>query len=195
MGYLLLAGAWCVFFFSLAGSKLPTYILPAFPPLCLALGCFVARTAWHRSRWLIGLTAACWLLLACSHYLVIPHYARQRSPIDRLEELRASCDTGMPVVCFPRNVDSVAFYLGRTDFRTYRSKQLPDLVQALEQQPHTLVLFGHRNSPETLKLHLPPHLRMVDRKPLGICEMAVIERITVSRDENQVPPPCRPASR
>jgi 4-amino-4-deoxy-L-arabinose transferase-like glycosyltransferase len=177
MGYLLLAGLWCIFFFSLAGSKLPTYILPAFPPLCLVLGCFVARTDWRRSRWTIGLIAACWLLLACSHYFVIPKYARERSPIHRLEEVRAICVPEVPVVCFPRNVDSVAFYLGRADFRTYRSKELEQLVQALDQQPRTVILFGHRNSPETLKLHLPPHLRMVDRKPLGLCEIAVIERV------------------
>ena len=37
-GFWLLAGLWCVAFFSVSGSKLPTYILPAFPPLCLALG-------------------------------------------------------------------------------------------------------------------------------------------------------------
>jgi 4-amino-4-deoxy-L-arabinose transferase-like glycosyltransferase len=178
MGYLLLAGAWCVFFFSLAGSKLPTYILPAFPPLCLALGCFVARTDWHRSRWLVGLVTACWLLLACSHYVVIPAYARQRSPINRFEEVRARCgDPNVPVLCFPRNVDSVAFYLGRADFRTYRSKELDALVQALDEQPRTVILFGHRNSPETLARHLPAHLRMVERKSLGLCEMAVIERV------------------
>jgi 4-amino-4-deoxy-L-arabinose transferase-like glycosyltransferase len=178
LGYLLLAGLWCVFFFSLAGSKLPTYILPAFPPLCLALGCFIARTDLWRSRWTIGLIGACWLLLACSHFVVIPRYAQQRSPITRLEALRAACDAGTPVVCFPRNVDSVAFYLGRANFRTYRSKQVEELVQALDQQARTVILFGHRNSPETLKLHLPPHLRMVDRRPLGVCEMAVIERIS-----------------
>jgi 4-amino-4-deoxy-L-arabinose transferase-like glycosyltransferase len=177
MGYLSLAGVWCIFFYSLAGSKLPTYILPAFPPLCLALGCFIARTDWHRSRILIGLVAACWLLLACSHYVVIPHYARQHSPIQNFEEVRARCgDPNLPVVCFPRNVDSVAFYLGRADFRTYRSKQIDELVQALGQQERTVILFGHRNSPETLARHLPAHLRIVDRLPLGLCEMAVIER-------------------
>jgi len=178
LGYLLLAGLWCVFFFSLAGSKLPTYLLPAFPPLCLALGCFVARTDWHRSRGLIGLVAACWLLLACSHYVVIPAYARQRSPMHRFDELQVRCgDPNVPVLCFPRNVDSVAFYLGRSDFRTYRSKQLDELVQALHQQPRSVILFGHRNSPQTLQRHLPSHLRMVEPKAMGLCEMAVVERI------------------
>jgi hypothetical protein len=108
---------------------------------------------------------------------VIPEYARQKSPVGRLDEVRASCgDPEVPVLCFSRNVDSVAFYVGRADFRTYRSKQLDELLQALESHPRTVILFGHRNSPETLKQHLPPHLRMTERKPLGLCEMAVIER-------------------
>ena len=46
-GFWLLAGLWCVFFFSCSGSKLPTYILPAYPFLCLAIGEFVARTRWN----------------------------------------------------------------------------------------------------------------------------------------------------
>ena len=188
LGYLLLSGAWCVFFFSIAGSKLPTYILPALPPLCLALGCFVARTGWHRSRWLIGIMTAGWLLLACSHYFAIPTYAEKLSPIQHLKEMNLLCgDSSTPVVCFPRNVDSVAFYVGRSDFRTYRSKQISELVQALEQQPRTVVLFGHRNSPETLAWHLPPHLRMVERRPMGLCEVAVIERSEVHLS----PPPIK----
>jgi 4-amino-4-deoxy-L-arabinose transferase-like glycosyltransferase len=181
MGYLLLAGLWCVFFFSLAGSKLPTYILPAFPPFCLAVGCFVAGTDWHRSRWLIGLVAACWLVLAASHFVVIPNYARQKSPVNHLAEVQALCgDPDVPVLCFPRNVDSAAFYLGRSDFRTFRSKELAELVQALDRQPRTVVLFGHRNSPETLRLHLPPHLVMDEPRPLGLCAMAVIQRMPAS---------------
>jgi 4-amino-4-deoxy-L-arabinose transferase-like glycosyltransferase len=177
LGYMLVAGLWCVFFFSLAGSKLPTYILPAFPPLCLALGCFVARTDWCRSRTLIGAVATCWLLLCCSHFLVIPSYARERSPAYRFDELKAYCsDPNVPIFCFPRNVDSAAFYLGRSDFRTYRSKQLDEFIRALDQHPRSVILFGHRNSPKTLKCHLPAHLRMVENTPMGLCEMAVVER-------------------
>src|SRR5262249_19343159 len=37
LGFLLLAAGWCLLFFTLSGSKLPTYVLPAFPPLALAL--------------------------------------------------------------------------------------------------------------------------------------------------------------
>jgi dolichol-phosphate mannosyltransferase len=38
LGLLTLAAGWVVLFFSLSSSKLPTYILPAIPPLCLMLG-------------------------------------------------------------------------------------------------------------------------------------------------------------
>ena len=177
LGYVLLAGIGCVAFFSLAGSKLPTYILPAFPPLCLALGCFVTRTGWDRSRWMIGFVAACWLVLACSHYLVIPAIAWQRSPMNCPDEVHAWCaDSSVPVVCFPRNVDSAAFYLGRADFRTYRSKEIDELVRALASRPRTIVLFAHRNSPETLARHLPGRVRITARRKLGLCEMAVVER-------------------
>jgi dolichol-phosphate mannosyltransferase len=39
LGFFLLAFLWCLLFFSLAGCKRPGYILPAMPPLALALGC------------------------------------------------------------------------------------------------------------------------------------------------------------
>jgi 4-amino-4-deoxy-L-arabinose transferase-like glycosyltransferase len=42
LGFLLLSAGWCVLFFSLSGCKLPTYILPAFPMLALALGSYLA---------------------------------------------------------------------------------------------------------------------------------------------------------
>jgi dolichol-phosphate mannosyltransferase len=39
LGLFLLAFLWCLIFYSGAGSKRPGYILPALPPLALALGC------------------------------------------------------------------------------------------------------------------------------------------------------------
>src|SRR5262245_45120039 len=47
LGFLILAGGWCLLFFTLSGCKLPTYILPAFPPLALALGTFLAQSRWQ----------------------------------------------------------------------------------------------------------------------------------------------------
>jgi 4-amino-4-deoxy-L-arabinose transferase-like glycosyltransferase len=45
LGFYLLCFAWCATFFSLAGCKRATYVLPAFPPLALALGCYLAQRA------------------------------------------------------------------------------------------------------------------------------------------------------
>ncbi|MCI0460866.1 MAG: glycosyltransferase family 39 protein [Gemmataceae bacterium] len=42
LGLFLLASGWCVLFFSLSGCKRPGYVLPALPPLALALGCYLA---------------------------------------------------------------------------------------------------------------------------------------------------------
>ena len=84
-GFWLLAGVWCVFFFSCSGSKLPTYILPAYPFLCLALGEFVARSRWDRAastRLLIGAMAA---LVLWVHHVGLPWYAKERSPYGRPE--------------------------------------------------------------------------------------------------------------
>jgi 4-amino-4-deoxy-L-arabinose transferase-like glycosyltransferase len=41
LGFFLLASIWCFVFYSLAGSKRSGYILPAMPPLALALGCYL----------------------------------------------------------------------------------------------------------------------------------------------------------
>jgi dolichol-phosphate mannosyltransferase len=73
--FFLLACSWTVAFFSLAGCKRPAYILPALPPLALALGCYVdgvlprsrVRSAvvslfLHHSAW--ACRAAALLLLA-----------------------------------------------------------------------------------------------------------------------------------
>jgi hypothetical protein len=193
MGYLLLAGGWCVLFFSLSGCKLPTYVLPAFGPLCLAAGGFVAGTAWHRARAVRAAVAGCWLMVAAGHFALVPWYAAHRSPLKHADAVRALCDDpAVPVVCFPRNVDSVAFELGRADFRTYRSKHMAELFEDLGRQPRTVVLFGHRNSLATFRHHLPPHLRVtadhslrdplppllrpLGEYPIGLCDIAVVER-------------------
>ena len=41
LGFLLLSGLWSLLFFSLAGCKRAVYVLPALPPLALALGCYL----------------------------------------------------------------------------------------------------------------------------------------------------------
>jgi hypothetical protein len=60
LGFFLLAFGWCLVFFSAAGCKRPGYILPAMPPLALALGCHLdlvlPRRAFQRVQ-----TATAWV--------------------------------------------------------------------------------------------------------------------------------------
>jgi 4-amino-4-deoxy-L-arabinose transferase-like glycosyltransferase len=177
LGFYLLSGLWCLFFFSMSGSKLPTYILPAFPPLALALGAFVAATKWKDSGWTRGFIAAAFAFVMVGNYFLVPWYAESRSPMNRPEQVRELCgDPEVPVVCYPRQIDSVSFYLGRDDLRCYRSKVTDELVTDLQNNPRTVVLFSHRHSLEQLRNALPPGLEMTHTGPLGLCSLAVVEQ-------------------
>jgi 4-amino-4-deoxy-L-arabinose transferase-like glycosyltransferase len=191
-GFWLLAGGWCVFFFSCSGSKLPTYILPAYPFLCLAVGEFVARTRWNTAtstRLLVGGMATIMLL---AHHVAVPWYAKERSPMGRPELVdRFVNDPGVKVVCFPRNCDSVAFYHDRSDLRNVRTKDSNQLMVECHFRPRTVILFTHRDSLAGFKNTLPPSLMIVEtvtlkRKggswldklsgstPWGLCDVAVV---------------------
>src|SRR5260370_33819502 len=50
LGFFFASFVWCLMFFSAAGSKRPAYIMPALPPLSLALGCYLAAIVPER-RW------------------------------------------------------------------------------------------------------------------------------------------------
>jgi 4-amino-4-deoxy-L-arabinose transferase-like glycosyltransferase len=192
-GFWLLAGAWCVFFFSCSGSKLPTYILPAYPFLCLALGEFVARTRWNTAvstRVMIGAMAA--LVLFIHHY-GLPLYAKERSPFGRPELVeRFVDDHETKVVCFPRNCDSLAFYADRADMRNVRTKDVNQMFVDCHHRPRTVILFTHRESFAGFKQTLPPSLGIVEAvslrrthghalldrlfgsTPWGLCDVAVV---------------------
>ncbi len=198
LGFCLLAGGWCVLFFSLSGSKLPTYIVPAFPPLALALGYFWANTSSARGERAFRIALPVWgLLLLFTHAVALPWYAALRSPMGApAAELRSSCaDPAVTVCCYPRNCDSAAFYLGRDDLRPTRSKFVHLFVADLLTRERTVVLFTHNHSLEALKFALPPDLRvaravsfrrkvsgpalltkLIGDTPWGLCDLAVIER-------------------
>lgn len=202
LGFMLLAGGWCVLFFSLSGSKLPTYVLPAFPPLALAAGSYLVSSGWRRSRWPAAVAGTTFVLLLVAHHALVPWYAWYRSPWCRPEEVRPFfADPGTPVVCYPRNVDSLAFYLGRADLRNIRSRDIELLRTVVRQQPRTVILCTHRSSLLGLKQALPPEVHVVEerhfalskidglpeelsqriaelagRTPFGLCDVVVIER-------------------
>jgi 4-amino-4-deoxy-L-arabinose transferase-like glycosyltransferase len=189
LGFALLAGGWCVLFFSLSGSKLPTYIMPALPMLCLALGSQrpVRGGAWVFGSWI--------LIMMIANFIAIPWYARQRSPMGApAAELRAACsDPATVVCCYPRSCDSAGFYLQRDDLQATRSKFVHLLIADLLTRERTVVLFTHRHSFELLKDSLPPELtvqhsatfrgqsagpawltKLVGDSPWGLCDLAVI---------------------
>jgi len=190
LGFMLLAGGWCLLFFTLSGCKLPTYILPAFPFLALGLGVYFVQSPWKTSRWTNGVLGLSLFVLGAGHYLAVPWYARFHSPMSQAAEVERLCgDADTPVVCYPRNCDSVAFYLKRDDLRSYRSKETHLLVGFLQSQPRTVVLFSHRHSLKGLEQALEsmsPNLHMSQITPLSgswikgfqteFCYMAVVER-------------------
>ena len=169
MGFHLLAGGWCVLFFTLSSCKLPTYILPALPFLALVLGQALVSGRWHASRLPAGLAVASFACLLLFHYLALPWYAWYRSPMSRPAEVLALCaDRETSVVCYPRNCDSVAFYLGRSDLKTYRSKEIEELRYLVRTQPRTVILCTHRHSLVGLKQLLPPEVRITHEVRLGL---------------------------
>jgi len=189
LGFMLLAGGWCVLFFTASGCKLPTYILSAFPFFALSIGAYLAQSSWLRSRWTNAMISLSLAILIVGHYLIVPWYARFHSPMLHGAEVERLCDPRMPVVCYPRNCDSVAFYLGRDDLRTFRSKETHLLVGFLQKHPRTVVLFAHRHSLHGFQQALEsmsPDLHLTEITPLGgswtkgfqteFCCMAVVEK-------------------
>jgi len=193
VGFWFLAGGWCLLFFSVSGSKLPTYILPAFPSLMLGFGAFFASTEWGRARGtrLAGAAMVGSMLLA--NYVAIPWYANKRSPMRDPDTIARYCEPSATIICFPRQINSLAFYLGRDDLDNVRSKNAPEMVQGLLTRKKTVILFTHRHSFDALRYTLPAPLRIsasesfadkhpgwIDRligeTPWGLCHVAVIER-------------------
>ncbi|VTS07228.1 ArnT family glycosyltransferase [Tuwongella immobilis] len=208
LGFFLLTGCWIVFFFSCSGSKLPTYVLPAFPMLFLVLGHLIAQTSWQTARLTrFGVAASTTVLLA-GVYFGLPWYAQQRSPVGRPELILPYVnDPQNAVVCFPRNCDSVAFYTGRDDLKSIRSKFTQTLVEDMLTRHQTVVLFTHRHSLNSLREILPPMLkikqtislehenpnalqRLVGKTPWGLCDLAIVENTAPPREaQAQAPRP------
>jgi 4-amino-4-deoxy-L-arabinose transferase-like glycosyltransferase len=172
LSFLLLGGGWCLFFFTLSQCKLPTYIMPAFPPLALALGYFLVNSGWREARLPRLVAGGAFALLAFTHYVACPWYAAYRSPVGRPESVCRLCeDKSTAVVCYPRNCDSVAFYLGRDDLRSYRSKSIEELRTLVRIQPRTVILCTHRHSLQGLHQLLPPDVRIVEEVRFGLADI------------------------
>jgi dolichol-phosphate mannosyltransferase len=164
LGLFLLAGLWCLVFFSASGCKRPSYILPAMPPLALALGCYLdAAFASGRIRpayWGCA-AAAVFLLLAGAAWWLLPGYASQYSLRDQVAPHAEACARPVPVLCYPHGWDAVSFYLQRSDVRVFRQEELKDMVSALDQQPESLVVVKSDASLKHFLDALPGSLEFV----------------------------------
>ncbi len=202
LGFLLLSGGWCLFFFTLSSCKLPTYILPAFPALALALGTFVVRCGYQQRRPFQAALVVAGVGLLLAHHVVIPWYAHFRSPIRQGAVLAYHCaDPSATVVCYPRPCHAVTFFLDRPEIPSFRSKEIEDLRDLVRQRPQTIILCTHRHSLQGLRQLLPPEVEIVHsvrfglpavpgvpqeyQRPLnkllgetalGLCDLAVVQR-------------------
>jgi len=99
----------------------------------------------------------------------VPWYAAYRSPMARSAELAALCgDRDTRVVCYPRPVDSVAFYLRRDDLHNYPSKDIEQLRTLVRGRRRTVILCTHRSSLKALRQLLPPEVRVTQALHLGL---------------------------
>jgi 4-amino-4-deoxy-L-arabinose transferase-like glycosyltransferase len=159
LGFFLSAGLWCFVFFSASGCKRPMYILPALPPLALALGCCLDAALPRIIRAPVRVAcAACGLaafgLMLVGVWLLLPAHHRAYA---LREQVRRGADAGpdLPVLCYPRRWDSVSFYLGRDDVRAYESGRLGELVADLRALPEALVFVKDDGSLDELRRALP----------------------------------------
>ena len=172
LGFLLLAGGWCLLFFTLSSCKLATYILPAFPPLALALGWFLAHSSCRELRGPGVVAVAAFALLAGFHHLAVPWYAAYRSPMHRPGKRcaavpRRSVGTGrlLSAIAIPSPSTSAAMIctvIGVT----------PSINSANWcAKPRHLILCTHRHSREQLHQLLPPEVRIVEEVHVGLEEL------------------------
>jgi 4-amino-4-deoxy-L-arabinose transferase-like glycosyltransferase len=163
LGFFLLAGLWSLAFFSASGCKRPSYILPAMPPLALALGCFL-DAAFSAGRIRVGhwacAAAATFLLLLGTAQFLLPAYARKYSLREQIAP-HAGESAGVPVLCYPHRWDAVSYYLQRSDVRVFRRAQLEDMVAALRWQPQSLVVVKSDAAFGSFLAALPESLEFV----------------------------------
>jgi dolichol-phosphate mannosyltransferase len=185
LGFCLLVGGWCVLFFSLGGCKRPSYILPAIPPLALALGCYADNLGFHARRvlfsqrlpvsWILS-GAATFVILFLAIHQLWPGYARKfslRAQVRPHREL--SDDQKIPVVCYPHFWDSVSFYLRRNDVRVYSADRRDSLLAELRSRPQTLVFVKSEKFLRELRRALPASLEFVSLGRQGNVTAGVVQ--------------------
>lgn len=154
--FFLLAGLFAFAFFSTSGSKRAGYILPAMPPLALALGSYLATLPYRRT--ILACGAVTLAALAVANLFVLPWYATRFA---LRAEVCAADAADLPVYCYPHRWDSVSFYLGRNDVAAFRPEERAAMVKALRRQPRSLVIVKNERALAELLEALPDMLEFV----------------------------------
>jgi 4-amino-4-deoxy-L-arabinose transferase-like glycosyltransferase len=179
LGFFLLACAWCVGFFSVAGCKRPGYILPAMPLLALAAAKYVdalwlAQGSWRSSAsWLLG-GAVCVVLVGGAFFMILPKHAGRFSMRGQVQPL-ARCVDSLPVVCYPRRWDSVSYYLERDDVRAYMPAEREQFLHDLHEAPRTLIFIKSQQAVAELLRDLPQGFKFVPQGEQGTVRVGFLE--------------------
>jgi 4-amino-4-deoxy-L-arabinose transferase-like glycosyltransferase len=92
LGFFVLWAGWCLLFFSLSQGKLPTYVLPALPPVAVLIGYYLQHVLSERapapsSQWAYYTAPRLGALLLCSVWLVasvVGYYLQLLGPVETL---------------------------------------------------------------------------------------------------------------
>lgn len=170
----LLCAVTALVFFSLSGCKRKGYILPAMPPLALALACRLeslfleAESAgtrhgfWRHPPCWVCSAGAVFVFAMCSLELILPRYARLHSLRDQVQPL-ADHTRESPVFCYPHHWDSVSFYLQRLDVEALGANAHERLQACLHSNDKALV-FVKTEVLQAFVAELPATLEFV---PVG----------------------------
>jgi hypothetical protein len=131
--------------------------------------------------------------IAVAHYIALPWYAAERSPMKQREVvMKYLNDPNATVITYPRHIGSVAFYGDRSDIHrvTLKPNDTNKMISESHFRPKTVILFtqeeGLEGFRETLRTAIGSSVRITevvdlrDKKslaggPWGLSHIAVIE--------------------
>jgi dolichol-phosphate mannosyltransferase len=119
--------------------------------------------------------AATFALLLAASQEVLPGYTRKFSLRGQVRpQAKRSADPRVPVICYPHRWDSVSFYLGRNDVRTYAPERRAQLIADLRAQPETILFIKSDRSLEELLHDLPASLEFVQLEKSEIVTAGIV---------------------
>jgi 4-amino-4-deoxy-L-arabinose transferase-like glycosyltransferase len=141
----------------------------------------VAAPRW----WLAGSWAGCavvtFLFLFLSVHVLLPGYYRRFSLRAQVRSFMSSSDGAQaPVVCHPHHCDSVSFYLGRHDIRSFSREERTQMIADLGSRPETIVFVKTGRVLNKLLAALPESLEFVPRGRASWMTAGLIRQRTIT---------------